>query len=134
MRGKGVIMAKQVISARQRETEGRLLASYFAMAKDKDPSLTQESLAGEIGVSQGLVAQWLSGRTPIPDSRLLWLGVRLGFNPVEFRPALLQFSIDPSFSGNSKLIAVLRQIPKDQEDRIAGILDPIVKALIQNQR
>ena len=121
-------MARETISAEQRENEGAKLREIMSRAQKKEPDLTQESLAGEIGVTQGLVGQWMSGRTSIPDKRLLWLSQRLDFDPVEFRPSIVLLSAQSKISSNSKLAAVIQQIPKDQEDNIAEILARILEA------
>lgn len=40
----------------------------------------------EMEVTQGLINQWLKGRSPIPEKRLLWLSKRLNFLPSDVRP------------------------------------------------
>jgi transcriptional regulator with XRE-family HTH domain len=128
-----VIMAKVKISQFQRDAEAKMLTKYFTAAQDLDPSLTQESLGDKLGVTQGLVGQWLRGFTPIPDRQLLRLGVLLGFNPVEFRPDLIQFSSSRPTQGNLKLAEVIGLIPPGEEERIAQILRPILEALKENK-
>lgn len=86
-------MPKLSMSKEERQAEAQALRAYFDAAKSKEPSLTQESLADELDVSQGLIHQWLSGRTPIPEKRLHLLSRRLGFNPVDVRKS------PPSTSG-----------------------------------
>lgn len=54
-------MARPKITEEQKKREGALLTTLFFRAQRADRDLTQESLAGEMGLTQGLVAQWLSG-------------------------------------------------------------------------
>jgi transcriptional regulator with XRE-family HTH domain len=69
--------------------EGQKLNRFFELAKEREgDSLTQDSLALEMSVTQGLITQWVTGRTPIPDRRLIWLGNRLNFSPLDIRPSL----------------------------------------------
>lgn len=97
-------MPRPAISQEQKKREGCLLEKHFKLAKDSEKELTQESLATEMGISQGLFGQWLSGITPIPDKRLVWLGARLNFNPIEVRPDL------------EPLVQLLRAIPNESNN------------------
>lgn len=126
-------MPREKISAAQRVQEGRKLSQLIESAKASEPGLTQESLASEMNVTQGLVGQWVAGKTPIPDRRLLWLSVRLRFDPVEFRPGIADLAPNRAASGSQRLSEVIGKIPKGQEDKIADILAPIVEALKGNR-
>lgn len=68
--------------------EARMLAAAYKTAKMREEGLTQEQLASEFNVTQGLVAAWMSARARIPDATLLRLSERLGFNPLKIRPEL----------------------------------------------
>lgn len=82
-------MPRDVISPEQRTQEAAALRAIFEAANDADKSITQESIALEMNVTQGLVNQWLLGKkTPIPQKRLLWLAARLKFNPTQVRKNL----------------------------------------------
>lgn len=96
-------MPKLSISKEERQAEAAALRGYFDAAKTKEPDLTQESLAAELDVSQGLIHQWLSGRTPIPEKRLTLLSKRLGFNPGDVRKSLTS-SLQPQATEKEKLI------------------------------
>lgn len=85
-------MKKVQIPVDQRKREGSFIQSRFYDRKAVEPLLTVESLAHEIGVSQGLISQWFAGRTPVRDVHLLWLGPRLEFDPVELRPSLRRYA------------------------------------------
>lgn len=53
--------------------------------------ITQQSIADDLNIEQNLVSQWCTGRTRIPDIDVLWLGEKLGFDPISFRPSLAKF-------------------------------------------
>jgi len=71
-----------------RKAEGAKLAAYFSAAQDKEPNLSQVSLATEMDVTHGMVNKWFTGRSPIAGYRLVWLAKRLGFNPTDIRANL----------------------------------------------
>lgn len=82
-------MPKIQITPEERLAEAARLRAIFEAAQDRENGLTQESLADEMKVSQGLIHQWLSGKkTPIPDKRLLWLSRRFNFNPLDVRKSM----------------------------------------------
>lgn len=96
-------MPKPQISPEQRKTEAEKLRAIFARAQDSELDLTQESLAAEMDVTQGLITQWFSGKkTPIPDKRLIWLSRRFKFNPLLIRPSM-EISADSIASDLEKL-------------------------------
>lgn len=68
--------------------EAQIVKLAYREAKRLEPGLTQELLAEEFGVTQGLVTQWFNARARIPDTTLLLLSERLGFDPAEVRPDL----------------------------------------------
>ena len=68
--------------------EAQRVKEAYRNARKVDPSLTQEVLADEFGVTQGLVSAWFSARARIPDTTLLMLCGRLGFDPLDVRPDL----------------------------------------------
>ena len=68
--------------------EGAFVAKAHRELKKKEKWLTQTELAKEMGVSQGMLNQWWTGRTRIKDYYLLKLSTRLGFDPLEVRPEL----------------------------------------------
>jgi hypothetical protein len=80
-------MPRPSIPKEQKERESAFLAAKLAEAQARDNSITQESLALELDMTQGNFNHWLSGRSHIPDKHFVWLGKRLGFNPAEARPS-----------------------------------------------
>lgn len=78
-------MPRETITPEQRTAEAAALSRFFEAAKLIDQTVTQESIANEMEVTQGLVNQWLTGRSPIPEKRLIWLSRRLNFNPTAVR-------------------------------------------------
>lgn len=102
-------MARPKISAEQKKLEGEAVRRFFHQAKINDPSLTQEALIAELGCTQGLFSQWLTGRTAIPDRSLIWLSKRLKFSATEVRPCLIDYLEDLT----PQEIAVLRAYRED---------------------
>lgn len=126
-------MSRPQISKEQKKAEGLKLKKHIEAAQVLEPRLTQDSLAAEMGVSQGLIAQWVGGSTAIPDKRLVWLGARLRFNPVDFRPSIGWIDSRAEREGATRLSQVIQQIPPGKEDYIADILAPILEALKGNR-
>lgn len=127
-------MARPKFSLEQKIKEGKLLESLLEEAKKKDPTLTQECLADEMEVSQNLISQWVTGRTPIPDKRLLWLSDRLNFNPVQFRPEIERLALVSKLQGSARLAKLIRQIPPGAEDDVADILASVLDTLSKNRK
>ena len=127
-------MARPKFNDEQKKDEGGRLKAYFDDFQSRNEGVTQESFAMEMGFSQGLLGQYFRGDTPIPDERLLILGARLGFNPVDFRPSASWLVTASALRGNAKLAQVIEQIPRGEEDYVADILAPIVKRLQENQQ
>lgn len=97
-------MPRPSIPKEQKKREGAYLEARINDAKIVDPGITQESIALEIGITQGNVSQWMKGTTAIPDKHLIWLGRRLGFNPAEIRPSLKNYSISAELSTQEETI------------------------------
>lgn len=117
-------MPRDVISPEQRAQEAAALRSIFAGAQAIDPTLTQESIALEMQVTQGLITQWLSGeKTPIPQKRLLWLAARLNFDPTKVRKNLKPQIDKPTNEKQKKTISLYLTDPK-----FAQIVDSIAEA------
>lgn len=100
-------MARPAVPKEQKLREGAFLSSQIDALFDADGVTTQESLAHEMGVTQGLVSQWCTGNTAIPDRRLLWLADRLDFDCVTVRPSLASYSGNRSGSSGAALISAL---------------------------
>lgn len=81
-------MPREIITPEQRELEAAALRLIFEELKSRDESITQESIAAEMEVTQGLINQWLTGRTPIPVPRLIWLSRKYKFDPSRVRPSI----------------------------------------------
>ena len=124
-------MARRRITDEQKKREGAALAAAYEAAKVAEPSLTQDALMAEIGVTQGLFGQWCSGLTPIPDKRLVWLGGRLGFDPFALRPELVTYMLPSKIKkGRGEVIAKLLRYCETASDqdfrRFAAVLDAFV--------
>ncbi|MEZ0137336.1 MAG: S24 family peptidase [Candidatus Reddybacter sp.] len=79
---------------RQTTAEAVFVHGKFLQCQVKEKGLTQESLASELKITQGVIGQWFSGFTKIPDKRLIWLAKRLGFKPLEARRSLAEYVFD----------------------------------------
>lgn len=117
-------MPREVISPEQRAQEAAELRLIFAEAKAIDKDLTQEAIALEMQVTQGLINQWLTGeKTPIPQKRLLWLAARLKFDPTRVRKNLKPQIDKPTNDKQKKTITLYLTDPK-----FAQIVDSIAEA------
>lgn len=74
----------------KKKQEARILMAEYKAAKMRENGLTQGVLADELGVTQGLVTQWMNAYARIPDTTLLLLAERLGFDPLKVRPELAE--------------------------------------------
>ena len=80
-------MPRQTYTKEEKAREGRQVDAALQVA-----SKTQESLANDLGVTQGLIHQWLAGKTRIPDLYMLKLGKALSFDPISVRPELGEYA------------------------------------------
>lgn len=97
-------MPRPSIPPEQKIREGLYLEAKMIAAQTTDPSITQELIAFELGITQGNVSQWLKGRTAIPDKHFIWLGKRLGFDPIAIRPSLATYDAKSIMTNHEKLI------------------------------
>lgn len=97
-------MARPSIPPEQKLREGQFLLEMFLRAQERDESITQESLALELEMTQGNFNHWIKGRSHIPDNHFIWLGKRLGFNPVAIRPRLADYKLDTIMSPREKRV------------------------------
>lgn len=72
------------------ENEARTVRDAFFRVK-RGAGLTQEKLANDMGVTQGVIGRWLNGHKRIPDAQLLKLAVILGFDPLSSRPQVKDY-------------------------------------------
>jgi transcriptional regulator with XRE-family HTH domain len=106
-----------------KKEEALALRSAYRMARAREEHLTQDSLAHELGVTQALVSHWMTGMTRIPDTTLLLLSVRLGFDPVEVRPEIAtDFALAKKILTNDDLVDELREkldrLTKEELDQV----------------
>lgn len=104
-------MPRPSISKEQKIREGLILESAMKEAQLIDDSITQESLALELDMSQGNFNHWLKGRSHIPDKHLVWLGNRLNFDVVAMRPSLLDYKLGSMSHHEKMLIHAYQQDP-----------------------
>ena len=111
-------MSRPGIPQEQKDREAAFVRERFERMQLKEPGLTQESLAHEFGKkTQGLVNQWLTGKTPIPDNVMMYLGGRLQFDPFEVRPSLRDYLLAGyAASGRDGVIAKLVKHLTEAED------------------
>lgn len=86
-------MPRPQIPTTQKVSESARLKDVIKAAKKLNDSITQEAIALELGVTQSLIHQWLSGKTRISDRQLFKLAKLLSFDPLEIRPDASELSI-----------------------------------------
>lgn len=111
-------MSRPKIPKKRIEDEGRFLKALFSQRQAENLAITQEWLAGEMSCTQGLIHQWLNGKTNIPDQKLIKLGAILGFNAFTLRPEL-EGMIMNYLSKDSKMVAAMVETLSDQDRRQA---------------
>ena len=122
----------QAIEAMERKTtESLLVKAAYRKAQMRENGLTQETLADEFGVTQGLISHWLRGHTRIPDDALLLLSVRLRFDPVEVRPELTEkFALAKKVLTNEDQVEALRtklgQLTEDELSQVELLAEMLV--------
>lgn len=105
-------MPRPHVTTEQKKREASEFKALLKSAQIREPGLTQDSLADEMGVTQGTLSHWLAGRTVIPDKRLVWLGTRLGFDPCRVRPELSDYLKPQNQSDEERtLLEVYRSDP-----------------------
>lgn len=104
-KGNNSHMPRPPISQQQKEQEGAFLRERFYARQEIEKDLTVDSLADEFGCTQGLISNWMAGRTPIPDKSLLILGARLDFDAVRLRPSVADYML-PSLTNRERKEAI----------------------------
>ncbi len=116
-------MARPSIPPEQKLREGQFLLEMLTRAQDRDQSITQESIALELEMTQGNINHWIKGRSHIPDSHFIWLGKRLGFDPVAIRPRLADYKIDAIMSPKEKRIFAAYQADPEFRKSVDAIAE-----------
>jgi hypothetical protein len=126
-------MPRPSVSKEQKEREAAFLKLKLADAQARDPSITQESLALELEMTQGNFNHWISGRSPIPDKHFLWLGNRLGFDAAVIRPSLIKYSGKPTPSDQESLILEAYRLDPEFRKTVNAVaeMSSFYKALAQ---
>lgn len=70
-----------------RKEEGRLLKQAWLKYKSETKD-TQLAFCGRIGLDQGQLQGWFSGRQVIPEEGLLKVAAEMNINPAAIRPSL----------------------------------------------
>ena len=83
-------IVKNMEEARSKKDNIKALSRGYKMAKALR-DITQADVARELDVTQGMVAQYLSGRNRMTDSTLLRVCWFLGIDPLHVRPSLTEF-------------------------------------------
>lgn len=120
-------MRKDKVSKERKELEGAFLSARLDELQSDGMAITQDSIADDCGVSQGLVGQWLTGRTNVPDSRIKKLSEIMKFDPLEFRPSYKDMLINDIGSNPPFDYNLLN--PSNQK-----IIDGIAEMLIDSQK
>lgn len=116
-------MPRPSIPPEQKLREGQFLLEMFLRAKERDESITQESIAFELEMTQGNFNHWIKGRSHIPDNHFIWLGKRLGFNPVTIRPRLADYKLDTIMSPREKRIFAAYQADPEFRKSVDAIAE-----------
>ena len=127
-------MPRHTLTPEEKRREGLLLeAKLRNYAANSDSAVSQESLAHEMGISQGNFSQWVTGRTSIPDRRLIWLSKRLGFDPTEIRPTLTKYSADSLATSHERMILEAYRLDPDFRRTVDAVaeMSPFYKSLVQ---
>lgn len=104
-------MPRPSISKEQKIREGLILDEALKAAQLIDNTITQESLALELGLGQSNFNHWIKARSHIPDKHLIWLGKRLNFDAVAIRPSLLEYKLGAMSQKEKLLIHAYQQDP-----------------------
>lgn len=115
-------MSRPKIPDERKKTEGAFVRNAFTSEQGKDESLTQESLAEALGITQGLINQYFKGITNIPDERLIALGKILKFNPFELRPALVEKYLSSHDFGSHKLTQIYEALDPIAQERVMAYM------------
>ena len=121
-------MARPAFDEEKRKKEGFLLNLNFSLAKARDKHLTRAALLRELGLTGSVYSQWVSGCTRIPDQHLLYLGRRLGFNPIEIRPELEAYGGLPVFYADVELHEKMLAMTFEQRQMVHSIVDLMIEA------
>lgn len=106
------------------------MAEYKA-AKMRENGLTQGVLADELGVTQGLVTQWMNAYARIPDTTLLLLAERLGFDPLKVRPELAEkYALAKRVLTNEDQVDSLRELLEQLTDDELAQVELLTEMLI----
>jgi transcriptional regulator with XRE-family HTH domain len=116
-------MARPTIPLEQKRAEGAALRRKLNAIQAQDKSITQESLASEMGLTQGTLGQWLTGKTAIPDKRLIWLGNRLGFDAREIRPTLNDYLLPENQTPQERRLLEAYRADPDLRRAIEAIVE-----------
>lgn len=72
----------------------RLLKIWNARKRGR-PGLTQENVAGDLGMTQGAVSQYLNGKIALGPVATLRFAKLLECNPLDIRPDLMDIGVEP---------------------------------------
>jgi len=113
----------------QISTEQKQHEAAFLKSRMEAMGVSQDELADEMGVTQGTISKWCNGTKPINPERLIWLGGRLDFSPVELRPSLSSLASLPLGDSqqeaelNMKMAQFLKLASPEDIRRVSGLLD-----------
>lgn len=115
----------------KKKQEARILMAEYKAAKMRENGLTQGVLADELGVTQGLVTQWMNAYARIPDTTLLLLAERLGFDPLKVRPELAEkYALAKRVLTNEDQVDSLRELLEQLTDDELAQVELLTEMLI----
>lgn len=122
---------KRVITDEQKATEAAFLKSKWLDYKSTRPKARQGHLAEKLGISQGLLHQWLVGKTAIAEWAVIELAIALEFDPRELRPSLDAWvtRVAEAIDVNSpeSLLLKLQSLPETSRRIVEAVIDEQAK-------
>lgn len=117
------------LSDDQRLKEAKYIQRRWEDYQRQNPTISQEKFMEQIEATQGLFSQWIKGRTPIPDEKLIWLGGILRFDPFELRPSLYKLMYGGlAKSGRADIMATLVKELIEADDETFSLLSSMFQA------
>ena len=83
-------MVKSIEEARSKKDNTELISKAVKMLKATN-DIRQKDLAEQIGVSQGMLNQYLLGKKHMADTKVMQLCWFLDIDPIYVRPSLAEF-------------------------------------------
>lgn len=120
-------MARKRYPLERRKNEGMVLEKYFSFTKATLPNFTRRVLMDEMQLNPSLFSQWVSGVTRISDEHFLYLGAKLGFDPIVLRPELSGRKVAAAVRADAEVLDKLRAFPLWKKTLVFEFIDVLEK-------